>query len=739
MSPHGNLPAELSSFVDRTRERAELKRLLAAARLVTVTGIGGVGKTRTALRVAAEVRRAFPDGAWLADLATLTDPGLLTETVAQAVGVKDQTARPPAESLAGYLAPRRLLLILDTCEHLAADCAGLAQKLLQAAPGLRVLATSRQPLGATGEHVLALPPLPTADACTLFTERATAASAAFTDADQSAVARLCERLDGIPLGIELAAVRTRALPVGQIADLVETGRTRLLTPVRAAIDGSHDLCTPAERLLWARAAVFPGTFTLDAAQQVCTDDQLPADDIIDVITGLVDKSILHRDDDPDPRYRLLDTLREYGLERLRDTGAETDLRRRHRDHHLHLARRFDAEWCGPGQADWYRRLTREHANLRAALDFSLTDPAEHQAGLELAGALLYYWMACGHPREGRYYLDRLLTLDSPPGPALTRALWVCAWISALQGDMDAAENRLAQCRPHAETQNDTAAAGWIAYIGSAIAVFSGDPQRAMTLAEQSAHLHTHGGDPNTGLLVAYAAQAIALAFLNELDRAIAVTDEYRKLCADHHEQWACTYADWAAGVAELGRGNPTAAVDHARAALRFKRQLGDHGGCAMVVDVLATGASMQGDAARAARLIGLAHRLWETVGLPQLGSPDLSASRVWTEKQARHILGDQRFDDALTTGLTDDFDTGIAYALDEPGPRPATNHPPDPAPLTTRERQVAELVADGLTNQQIADRLMISRRTANTHIEHILTKLDFTARTQIAAWIAART
>ncbi|MEU4424888.1 LuxR C-terminal-related transcriptional regulator [Actinoplanes sp. NPDC024001] len=721
----GNLPAELSSFVDRGTERAELKRLLSAARLVTVTGIGGVGKTRTALRAAAEMRRAFPDGAWLVDLATLSGPGLLTETVAQTLGVQDQTTRPPADSLADYLAGRRLLLVLDTCEHLAAACATLVRTLLRTAPGLRVLATSRQPLGTDGEHLLALLPLPADAAVTLFTERAAAAGTTLTPTDHPTVAQLCERLDGIPLGIELAAVRTRALPLHQIAD-----RARRHDALRAAIDGSHDLCTPAEQLLWARASVFAGTFDLDAARHVCTDDQLPADDLIDVITGLVDKSVLHRDAD---RYRLLDTLRDYGLDQLRAAGAETTLRCRHRDHYLTLARHFDATWCGPDQARWCTRLTREHPNLRAALDFSLTEPGQQQAGLELAAALLYFWMACGHPREGRHYLDHALTLDDTPTPTRTRALWICAWICALQGDMAAAEHRLAQARPHA----DTTATGWITYISSAIAAFSGDPHRALALAEESAALHRNGGDPGTGLLVAYAAQSIALAFLGEHDRAVTVTDHYRALCHQHHEHWARSYAHWARAIADLGRGDPATAVQHARDALRFKRQLGDHGGCAMAVDVLATAAATLGDATRAARLIGVAHRLWETVGLPQLGSPDLSATRVWTEQQARDTLGPRRFDTALTAGLTDDLTTGIAYALDEPAPHhPAGDH--DWAPLTTREREVAALVADGLTNQQIADRLLISRRTANTHLEHILTKLDFSARTQIAAWVAAR-
>ncbi|MEU4426057.1 LuxR C-terminal-related transcriptional regulator [Actinoplanes sp. NPDC024001] len=747
-----------------------MKRLLSVARLVTVTGVGGVGKTRTALRVAAEVQRAFPDGAWLVDLSPLAQADLVAEAVAQTLGLRDQSTRPQAESLAEYLASRRLLLVLDNCEHLADPCAQLVEQLLRAAPALQILATSRQPLTVQGEHIFTLLPLTVPDpgrsaggavdpepdaAVALFAERARAASPTFalTGDNQAAVIRLCRGLDGIPLAIELAAVRTRALPVQQIAELLEdrfADRFALLRggstagrheSLRTAIDWSHGLCTQAEGLLWARVSVFAGDFDLAAAQQVCADDVLPQADVLPLVAGLVDKSILLCEKHPSgARYRLLDTLREYGRDLHRAAGEEQRLRRSHRDYYLRLAERFEAEWCGPDQVAWYERLSRDKANLMAALDFCLADPAEHRAGLELAAALLYFWMACGHPREGRHYLDRLLAPEHPPGAALTKALWVAGMVTAMQGDLDAAEARLAQCRPHAAAQGDRTAAGWIAYIAGLCALLRGDPVSALTFAEKSAALHRNGGDPATGLLIALTMQCIAFAFAGDFERDIAVTEQTWALCDECGERWIRSYADYMRALAEIGRGDPRAAVGYGRDALRFKWQLGDSTGCAMAVDVLAGAAAALGEAERAARLLGVAHRLWQSVGRPQLGSPDLLAAREHVTRQARQKAGDDAFQAAYGDGLTLDPAAGVDYALDERSARPAETPAQRAtwAPLTRRECEVAVLVADGLTNQQIADRLVIGRRTANTHVEHILTKLDFTSRTQIAAWAAAR-
>ncbi|WP_157181603.1 ATP-binding protein, partial [Actinopolymorpha alba] len=341
----GNLPVDATSFVGRRSELAEVRRILSTARLVTLTGVGGVGKTRLALRVAAGLQRAFPDGAWLVDLTLLSDPRLLAQTVAEALEIREQSRRDPMDILADYLSDRHMLLILDNCEQLSQASAMLADRLLRAAPGLRILATSRQRLNVATEHTVAVPPLslpkefPRAgaggafapsEAVLLFTERATAARYDFvlSEDNKDAVVGICQRLEGIPLAIELAAARLRSLSPEQILERLDD-RYRLLTAgpknvaprhqtLRALIDWSYDLCTPAEQRFWARSAIFAGSFDLAATEAVCADDTQP-EDVIDLVTELIDKSILVREEHAgQARYRQLDLIRQYGRHRLTD-------------------------------------------------------------------------------------------------------------------------------------------------------------------------------------------------------------------------------------------------------------------------------------------------------------------------------------------------------------------------------------------------------------------------------------
>jgi non-specific serine/threonine protein kinase len=755
----GNLPAEVSSFVNRRGERAEIKRLLALSRLVTVTGVGGVGKTRTALRVATEVRRSFSDGVWWVELSALRQPDLLAVAVANVLGLQDHT-RQQLDVLADFVAERRLLLVLDTCEHLLNPCAALVDALLRAGPRLRVLATSRQPLGVAGEHTYSVPPLSTPDlgsggvvhdhGVELFVERARAVDAGFalTPDNQQAVALLCGRLDGIPLAIELAAGRLRALSVGQLLEYLDdrfrllTGGNRVGLPrhatMQTAIEWSYQLCTGTEQLLWARISVFIGDFVLGAAERVCADEELPVDAVLDAVAGLVDKSILLREVYPSGvRYRLLNTVREYGQERLRELGKERLLRARHAAYYLELARHFDAEWCGPEQVAWYERLNREHPNLRLALDFCLAEPDHHRTGLELAGRLRFYWFCCGVLPEGRHYLDRLLALKLEPGPALTTATWVSAWVALGRGDLAAICVRLAECRGYAQAQGDIAATGFAAYIAGSAAMLRGDQAQALALAEESADLHRQGGDPGMGLMLAYGGQSMALALAGQFRRAIVVTEELRAVCDEYGERWMRSYADYIRAVAELAGGNPEAASGYARDALRLKSALRDCLGVVLAIDVLSLAAVELDDAERAARLLGISYELWGMLGLPQFGAPDLVAARQRCEREAYEALGDRGYHHAFEAGRNLDPDAAIAYAL---GERQQRRRGPSReraawAPLTRRERQIAELVAEGRTNQEIANRLVISKRTVDSHVEHSLAKLGFATRAQIAAWV----
>ncbi len=470
----GNLPADQTTFVGRRQAVADIKHALSQSRLVTLTGVGGVGKSRLALQVAHRLRRAFPDGIWLAELATVHEPDQVPRAVAAALGLLETSAREPDASVAGYLASASALLVLDNCEHALDAAARLVVTLLSATTRLHVLATSRTPLGLSVEHVWPVPPLSlppetgpeerktlsSSEALTLFETRAAAVSPGFRLGPQNrdTVARLCRRLDGVPLAIELAAVRLRALTAEQILDRLED-RFQLLTVGRrdgsarhqtlyAAVDWSFGLCSSSERLLWARCSVFAGEFDLDAAESVCAGADLPAGEVLAGVARLVDQSVLVRERDAGgrARYRLLETLRQFGAERLAGTGETEPLRRRHRDYYLRLAEQSDQESGGPRQDMWVGRLQAERANFWAALDYCVTTPGQARTGLRLAATLWFYWVGCGFVRDGRYWLGRALAADAQPSPERARALWTAGWIAFLQGEPAASTALLEQAR-----------------------------------------------------------------------------------------------------------------------------------------------------------------------------------------------------------------------------------------------------------------------------------------------------
>lgn len=495
-APPGRLPAEVTSFVGRQRELTELARLLAGQRLVTVTGPGGVGKSRLALRAAARAAGAFPDGTWLVEVAPVQDRQLLGHAVLEALRLTDGTARPPLDVLVEQLAGRRLLLVLDGCEHLVEACAELVRALLRALPGLRVLTTSRVALRTAGEHLLTLAPLPVGpvrpgvlpDAVRLFADRARAVVPAFDVSTEGAevIARLCRRLDGIPLAVELAAGRLRALSVAQIGARLDD-RFRLLTggdptalprhqTLRTTIGWSHELCTVQERLLWARLSVFAGGFDLDAAEYVCAGRGVDPDELLDLLTELVAKSVVLREDCAyGVRFRLLDTVREYGLQWLRAAGDEQRLLRRHRDWYLGVATWGEVEWFGPRQAETAERTELVHADLRAALEFCLAEPGEEQLALLMAGTLWFYWVGCGHLGEGRHWLDRALALDPEPTGARAKALWVTGYMATLQGDLVAARPALEECRRQALATGDDRALAYAVHRQGCAALIGDEP------------------------------------------------------------------------------------------------------------------------------------------------------------------------------------------------------------------------------------------------------------------------
>jgi predicted ATPase len=452
----GNLPAEFTSFVGRSRELSQIREALGRYRLVTLRGVGGVGKTRLALRIAGAVRRSFDDGTWLVELSALRNTELLARTVASALGMPDQAVGDPLDLLADYLADRHLLLILDTCEHLVEGCAMLSEVLLRAAPRLRILATSREPLEVLGEQAFVIPPLTVPDlgapasgseSVALFVDRAEAIVPGFalTAANEQPIAQLCRVLDGIPLALELAAVRLRIMSIEQVVDHVDDrfrflGTTRSNMnrhqTLRAAIDWSHELCTPTERLLWARLSVFPGDFDLAAAEHVGADDELGDDALLDTLGRLVEKSIVLCEQDG-RRYRMLDTIREYGTEQLSVLGGKQERSCRHRDYYLGLTERAVAGCLGARQVEWLGTLRQETHNLRVALDYSYARPGQEEIGLRMTVLLRQYWLMVGLFTEGRRWHGKALAVAAD-SPDAAWAVYGAAVLALQQGDQEAA-------------------------------------------------------------------------------------------------------------------------------------------------------------------------------------------------------------------------------------------------------------------------------------------------------------
>ncbi len=457
-----NLPLSLTSFVGRIAEVEEVKDLMLRSRLLTLTGTAGIGKTRLAAQVAGQVVKHFRDGVWLVELGPLTDPVLVPQTVATAVGLREEASTPVSELIINYLETRQVLLLFDNCEHLLQATANLAQAILRSCAGVRVLTTSRESLGVDGEKVWRVPSLSLPDserlsdvrwtdyeALTLFAQRATDVLGTFvlTETTGQLVVQICQRLDGIPLAIELAAGRLKVLSLEQVADRLSdrfrllTGGSRTAMPrqqtLRAAIDWSYELLHPTEQVLLRRLAVFVGGFSLEAAEAIVPGNGNPirADQILEYLAELVEKSLILVSSEGGGRYRLLETIRQYGLEKLVEASEAGELRARHRDWYLAQAERAEVELRGPNQLDWVERLEWNCDNLRAALAWCL-DTGDQVSALRMAGSLGIYWRHHGRGGEGRVWLERALgPSDAPPGVRGKALLWS----AALSGDWARAE------------------------------------------------------------------------------------------------------------------------------------------------------------------------------------------------------------------------------------------------------------------------------------------------------------
>ena len=755
-----NLPADLTSFVGRRPELREVKRLLTTTRLLTLTGSGGVGKTRLALRAAAQMSRGFPDGAWLVELASIHDPLLVTQAVFSALGVHDLSAGLSLSSLTEYLAGKRLLLVLDNCEHLLDACAVLAVTLAKACPELRLLATSRQPLRVAGEVRMVVPPMSlpaeedevsaqrllSSDAVWLLSERAAALVPGFTVDAQNAAAvlDLCRRLDGIPLALELAAVRLDSLSIDQLnrgltGKLSILGRgdrgaeTRQRT-LEATISWSYGLLGEQERLLWARLSVFAGGFEEDAAIGVCSGTGVPAGRIVDLLGALVEKSILTRElrHGRVPRYWLLETLRQYGLQRLRELGEQTTTQQRHLAWICALAGSADA-W-DDRQAEWFTRMSDERANLWAALDFCAREPAELATGARTAWRMMTFWACRGPFTDVRRVLTALAETAPPRSLARAQLLWVAAVMAHRENDYGACAALCEESLQIGTELKDVEVVAWSLLVGAiprwAEGDLTGATQRldsALTLAElmQVKHVELDARSTLCGILTA----------AGELDRAIELGEQALAMSKSLGELWVRGFALNYLGQATWLAGDRPRGEALAREAAACKHALDDRNGLGIVLETLAWMAAELGQHERAACLLGAAERVRHETSQTLIEL--FRTQHEQSESTAVRGLGRKSFEAAFARGraMTISDGAGFAVAGKQPLKLPPVAETEPHHGLTRRELDIARLVADDLTNKQIAARLFLSQRTVETHITNILNKLGLDSRTQLSRWM----
>jgi len=812
----GLLPIEPNSFIGRAAEAQRLSALLRSARLITVVGPGGVGKSRLCLHIASAALSAgrFADGVVLVELSGVTDPALLASKVAAGLGLPERDAALQWAAVLEHVRERRMLLILDTCEHLVDACAAFAEAVLRAAPEVTVLATSRQPFDAPGEHAFPVAPLPIeGDAVELFAQRAASAAPGFavTAANRADVVRLCRRLNGIPLAIELAAVRLRALPLAELANLLDSGFSVLTVTrrggvarhqtLRTAIEWSHTLCTPAEQALWRRLSVFAGSFDLAAAEEVCADPALPSDEVVHALIGLVDKSVVMRDGDVEGggfgggasganRYRLLDTLREFGGEQLAEAGEQARFLDRLTDRCLAMATDFDERFLADGQAGRFQRLRAEQLNIATALGHSLdnqdddgrpvaADQVERwRRGCSLAVRLHAYWRIAGLLGEGRHWLDKALRVF--PGWSAERA-WALAArgrLATFQGDPDNAIADISESiRLAGELGDDRAAARGYLYLNLAL-TFAGQYDQALA-AGQLAAQRLAACDHRLGLAYLQPQLAELHQLAGDVDAALECCQRGLAMLADFgragEERWTAGLLSMISGFALFQRpGSDDECAAAIRLALSAMRDFGDQAGIAYCLEVLGWLAARGAQPERAAVLLGAADTIWRRTSSRMSNVAVMEQRHQRAAKQAREALGGLHYENAHDRGGAVDPATVVAWAVDEsgalPGPdrvaaprdgadtgavaglRPAGNAAaradggdrgePGPAAsvttLTRREREIALLVASGLSNRDIATRLFISKRTVDAHVEHIFAKLEISSRVKLTMWLQSQ-
>ncbi|MGS2643354.1 AAA family ATPase [Streptosporangium sp. LJ11] len=699
---------EADVFVGRETELADVSALLERVRHVTLTGPAGVGKTCLALRLARTLEPAFPGGVHVVELSEApADLDSLAETLAGAIGTHREPGVPALRALVDEFLARRTLLVLDTCDRVVGTAGILVGLLLRSVEGLRVLTTSRQRLGLPGEHLYPVGGLPDADAVHLITALA-GDRLGGTDP-----AELCRRLDNLPLAIRLAvadgipggpgtldglaatldgrpistaglaafdghvtspdeiaaALEGRTTPAAEREIHAEragaTPRGRAAAPrrhssMRVALGWSHELCTPQERLLWARASVFAGTFDIEAAEEVCAGGALAVKDVLDGLLGLLDKSVLVREEgEGGVRYRLLNTVREFGVVWLERLGETDETQRRHRDHFLALSARAEMSWQGR-QLEWYRRLVLECGNMRGAIEYCYSRPPEYRKGLDLVGNLWFLWACCGMQAPGDDLLQRGLDLDHTPSPERVKALWVHAWVSIQRGDLERAERILTEC---AAEDADGYATAYVSQFQAHLAVVRGDVVEALRLIKHARVRHRSTGNVFPGFLPTYTVVATAMMLAEHHDQAVAVLREGRELCESCGDYWTLIRLDLLLAQAEHALGNTASAVEFACASLRGARLFGDSISLMEALEVFVVIAEACADDTFAAAMFGASDAAWKSAGVPPSRSPMIASRIRAAELRLRGRLGRAEFDRLEAWGGSISLREAVEHAL----------------------------------------------------------------------------
>jgi len=693
-----NLPIQLTSFIGREKEMAEVKRLLATTHLLTLTGSGGTGKTRLSLQLAADLLDQFPDGVWLVELATLEEPCQVAEAIAAALQVHEEPGQQLLVTLTNFLRNKKLMLILDNCEHLISECARIAETLLRACPGLQILCSSREPLGIAGERTWPVPSLSIPEswrdevrgsdaaerltqyeAVRLFIDRATAVRPAFhvTNATAPFVAEICWRLDGIPLAIELAAARIRVLSIDQIASRLDdqfrllTGGSRTALPrqqtLRALIDWSYDLLSEQERILLRRLSTFAGGRTLQAVEAVCSDDQIQDFEIIDILTSLVDKSLVTVERSPgkEPRYTFIESVWDYSREKLDQAGERDLVCTRHLQYFLEIALNAAPRLLGPQQLDWIERLRPEFYNFRYALDASLEVEGLAPLGLRLATALGRFWEVRSLLVEGADFFGRLLAHPANASPGAERAAGLAVagrlgWISdRLDEGARFAEEALAIYRALSDEAGIVAAA--VQFALYQFDLRKSDEARA--LIRESESIAQRLGDKRL-LAEVRRVQGIESTLEHDYPQSLALHEQSLALYRELGDVWFAGIVQWSVGITATFLGDFKKAHSSFQECLQGSWSVGNRWALAYPLEAFAALAVAQGQFDRGARLLGAAEALRSEFGISTETTDHPTLRRIFAQAAAEFTKPELETARKEGRGLT--AAQAVAFAMEAP-------------------------------------------------------------------------